>query len=907
MKTQRRRSPSAASEAEGEYLVEEEPRTELDFAQRVRQLREAEESLKRSREELAAKEREIRERSLELQHLAEELVRREDEVAARELALLTAVEQRSAGAVEGLADISGAPGVVAGERRLAEEARRLKEVAAQLRRREEEYAEKVRRFNIEAEAELRRRVNEILRRGRGGTGEGGEFLAREEEVRKREASLAAREDELRRKEANLLSREESLGKRESEIKAMEEELRRLKEETSEKAKELRRLEEELVQKSGALAEKEAMAKELDELRGELERRREEVRAKEKEVKVRFDEAERRYIELKEREERVRGMEEEVVRRDTEVRRREEEVANKEAEVLRREEAVEKKEAELRDREEGLRAKEEELRVERENLEAMKASMEAQRAAGAAEELEERARLLDERERALEQFNQELRAAEAINQKKEMELEERRRALEEAEAALQEKEKALAMETEALAADREAFSQREAEFLRQRAELEKFQEYLRTRALELDGTQKIQDRREESLKEEEGRISALRAELEKKKEELEALEKDLRYHEIHLLTLEEEIADCPYCSTMDGFITTMQLIADAKGLGADVTEAERYHKQARQALESGDFDKAATLNRNAMTLAKEAKQKYLHYGVKYIISGAETAVKSASQMGVDTSECEEMLKSAREALDRGEYESAEELARRAERTAILAEEKLRELVGTLERIETRLKEIQSYGVDLSEVESAVSAAKELMRERKRKEAQERLQGVEEIMLLSFRRHAAKLRDEARDLVMALKAENAEAGDAELFLGKAEEALLEGEYGKCIQCASEALRLANEARSAGAPGVVETRTMVPQTQAPAPAPGAVPGLRRGRVPPRVVAATMRIQGGEAGPRQPSAPAVAIPRGPASPGTPPGEYECPGCRSHFSVEDRRRPVLTKCPGCSMLLQLL
>ncbi|MGQ9583744.1 MAG: hypothetical protein ACUVV6_09600, partial [Thermoplasmatota archaeon] len=584
------------------------------------------------------------------------------------------------------------------------------------------------------------------------------------------------------------------------------------------------------------------------------------------------------------------------------------------------------------RERAAVAREEELRRGWEVLEAERAAREAQAgAAGAAaieaaeRDLETRTKLLDERERALEQFNQELRAAEAVNQKKERELEEAGRALEE-------RERGVEMETEALATDREALSQREMEFLRQKAELEKFQEYLRARSLELDNSQRTLEQREAALKEEERRASELRAELEKMRGDVESLEKDLRYHEIHLLTLEEEISDCPYCSTMDGFITTAQLIADAKGLGADTSEAEKYHKQARTALESGDFDKAATLNRNAMTLAKEAKQKYLHYGVKYIISGAETAVKSAGQMGAETAEPESLLREARQLLDKEDYDGAEQLARKAERMAILAEERLRELSGTLDRLEKRMEEVRVYGVDLTEVESAVSAARDLMKERKRAEAQARLQGVEEILLLSLRRHAARLRDEARERVLALKGSGADASDAELFLSTAEEKLLEGDYGRCIQCASEASRLASEALRALAPEQPALSTL---------SAGEAAGVRRGRVRPRVVAATTRVperdsrqrveptpiipvtprrerpvlaQPAPASPAQPGAypggtqaAPLAIPSGGGLPGSSPADYECPSCRGHFTVEDRQRPVLTKCPSCSMILRLV
>jgi hypothetical protein len=36
-------------------------------------------------------------------------------------------------------------------------------------------------------------------------------------------------------------------------------------------------------------------------------------------------------------------------------------------------------------------------------------------------------------------------------------------------------------------------------------------------------------------------------------------------------------------------------------------------------------------------------------------------------------------------------------------------------------------------------------------------------------------------------------------------------------------------------------------------------------------------------------------------------PKDYQCPTCHGYFTVEDPRRPVLTKCPGCTNLVRLV
>jgi DNA-directed RNA polymerase subunit RPC12/RpoP/tetratricopeptide (TPR) repeat protein len=464
-------------------------------------------------------------------------------------------------------------------------------------------------------------------------------------------------------------------------------------------------------------------------------------------------------------------------------------------------------------------------------------------------------------------------------------------------------------------------------------------------------------RESVLKAEEQRMDQLAEDIRKRKEEIDALDKDMRYKEIHLATLEEEIKDCPYCSAKDGFVTTMRAIAEAKALGADTSDAERLFKQARAALDSSSYEGAVQYARKAMILAREAKQKYLVYGVSYILSGAERAVRTAAQMGVDVSEAEGYLRSARESHDKKDYEAAESLAKRAERVAILAEDKVRELCGKLERTSKKLEEIKSYGVDLSEAEAEVQAAQALMKDRKQAEARARLEGLEEMAFLSFRREATRLLDEARDTIAAGRTDGVDLTDAEMFFAKAEERLAEGDYGKCIQCAREASRLSGEARaaSAGAPQEGASAETV---------------SRRARSRPRILAATARsstsepasspmviitpgaVPSPQAGPDSSAgntaAPAMAVAGGPAivtpavngvypaqgpdAASPPPGigvpqmpagaplriiaaqqagnptqrEYECPNCQNRFIVEDPRRPLAAKCPRCGAMMRL-
>ena len=1037
----------------------EEPSTELEMAQRVRQLRTTEDELRKTKDELGKREKELERKGEELRRLAEEYVKREDRlqerersIEGREEGLLRSTHTAAAAALEARTRT-----VEAAEKKNTADARNLKNYAEQLMKKEQEYNIRVKNFNEEAESELRGRVESLSRREQEATRRDQEVAARaqenarrEEELEKREKDsserfqeAARREDQVRFRLQELEGREKDIHKleldavrRQEEVKEEEasgaagQELARQEQELADRRKELEQLEgrlrsresglqeappasvavpgelarkeEELERKAEELAAREASLNarssaaaaapgegaRLEELGAELEAKREEMRVRNKELKIRQEELERRDVELKEGAERLRSREEQLasaqarmqaapaapaappqlgeeerIRLDAGLQRRDDELrARDEQFQLMAQQAMgtlHQREGELADREEKLRMEADRLGAlagelksrDEDSKEREDALQKGLRSVSDREELireiDDRTRILEEKERADEQFHQELRALDSILQKRTSEQEAQDRALRERE--------------DALTNDEDSLDKEKAEHLRLKHDIERGSESLRLRSLEIENGANSLAERESVLKAEEQRMDQLADEMRKKKEEIDVLGKDLRYKEIHLATLEEEIKDCPYCSAKDGFVTTMRAIAEAKGLGADTSDAERLFKQARSALDSSSYEGAVQYARKAMILAREAKQKYLVYGVSYILSGAERAVRSAAQTGVDVSEAEGYLKSARESHDRKDYEAAEMMARRAERVAILAEDKLRELSDKLDRTSKRLEEIRSYGVDLSEAETAVEAARALMKERKQAESRARLEGIEETALLSFRREATRLLDDARDSINTGRAGGFDLGDAEMFFAKAEERLAEGDYGKSIQCAREASRLSVEAKAAGpaqegtpaesGPRRIRSRPRILSVTARPPAADGTPAPIT-IITPAASAPALSVQepdaatapvapfgggpdtaapgmaGGNAAQAQDaagpapstvpnpvqapwgasqqamSAPRVIPPSQAAE--APPREYECPSCQNRFIIDDPRRPLTAKCPRCQTLMRL-
>ena len=766
----------------------------------------------------------------------------------------------------------------------------------------------------------------------------------------------------------------------------------------------------------------ALPPDIEATRKELDARKEELRLKGKELKRMKDELERRDVELKERENklaaggavvtaeaavvaapqgagdatlnaqaeeltqlgeslRVKG--DELVKQDEVIKAREaetakaqealnareQELAGKLAEVEAFKATFNEKEAGVKEREgkvqneaESLKAfaqemmrKAEDQKVREDNIQKMMTDVSEKEKI--IKEMDEKARRLDEREEAIEKYNDELKAMEGAL----------RRTAEEYVATgtdLKKKEDELASLKAAQDDVKQDLEKQEARTKAQLAELRSIEETLRTKATEVDRLQKGFADRENTIRNEEKRIADLTEVVKKDQSEIDALEKDLRSKEIHLVTLEDEIKDCPYCSVKEGFVATMRAIAEAKALGADVADAERLLKQARTALETENPDNAVSYNKKAIVMARDAKQKYLVYGVSYILSGAERTVRSVAQRGIDVSESERMLKSAREALEKKDYENAEGTARKAERTAILAEDKGQEVLGQLERVEKRMEEIRSFGGDVSDAEKTLQEARLLIKDKNLPDAKTRLTNAEETANGALRNFAARTRDEAQQVIAQAQREGKELSGANIFIQKAETKFNEGDYVKCIQCAREAQRLAMEAKpGTGAPSapvsvlrtggsqapivqvkrkekpkprVVGGPTGGAMTEQPAPQPQApgyppeqqdagvyqqqqLPGYQQAysqdtgtypqapaSYPPQDTAtyptATTQLQPPD--PTQQAASGYAT--YPPTMTAGPQGYECPTCHNMFSVEDPRRPVVTRCPSCGTLMKL-
>ncbi len=169
-----------------------------------------------------------------------------------------------------------------------------------------------------------------------------------------------------------------------------------------------------------------------------------------------------------------------------------------------------------------------------------------------------------------------------------------------------------------------------------------------------------------------------------------------------------------------------LVADADGLGADVSRANDLLQQARNALERTDHAEAVQLAGEAKGAAEQARLARIE-AIQGAIPMTQAVIQEAQNVGADVVEAERLLKQAEIALEAEDFVLVSELVRRAERTAMESQhyqiEKAMELRrrqvekahAMVESIEPTLIQGRRLGLDVARAEALLAKAREVLQD------------------------------------------------------------------------------------------------------------------------------------------------------------------------------------------------
>jgi len=166
------------------------------------------------------------------------------------------------------------------------------------------------------------------------------------------------------------------------------------------------------------------------------------------------------------------------------------------------------------------------------------------------------------------------------------------------------------------------------------------------------------------------------------------------------------------------------IREAANLGASVTMAEDAWRRGADTLDRGQLAAARERLSDAMTHAGEARTRRIRE-VEESLESVADHIALARNVGADPSEAEELLGKAREASGRGEYASAGDFLKRAERLAMKAQQRQIDRAMQLRQSQTEkalaiiaacepvLKEAESYDLSAAEVRTLLRQARDVV--------------------------------------------------------------------------------------------------------------------------------------------------------------------------------------------------
>jgi len=241
-----------------------------------------------------------------------------------------------------------------------------------------------------------------------------------------------------------------------------------------------------------------------------------------------------------------------------------------------------------------------------------------------------------------------------------------------EAAIVEKEEAVRRGTQLLLERRDDLDKRDSGLKTREndlrgiaSELEKQAKRLAEREGSMAGQRKALEDEEAKRKTRKDEFEAKFLDLAKREERLKSLENDFKVREQHILGIEMEIKECPYCNVKYEFEGIRDLLEEVRGYGLDVKELDQKYNEALIHLKKESYDMALDTARGILRDVKELRTEVLGKGLRYMLASTNSTIKQAREMGLDVKDADNLLKQARTAADRKDYKTAEYLAKEAE--------------------------------------------------------------------------------------------------------------------------------------------------------------------------------------------------------------------------------------------------
>lgn len=222
-----------------------------------------------------------------------------------------------------------------------------------------------------------------------------------------------------------------------------------------------------------------------------------------------------------------------------------------------------------------------------------------------------------------------------------------------------------------------------------------------------------------------------------------------------------------------------IIAEAKGSGIDVGDAQKMLSQAESMLEQNDYEKAYQLAQDAENLTKRSWETYRNQSTINAVEEVHSLLVDTSQLeGLDLGEATQILKRAEDKISMKDYDTALELASEAEDLILHQRESFATevLPTSIVNIRSQIHNLEGYGIETDEIKALMSEAENMFKEEEFGTAQRNLRVANEQLAKVERGY---FQEKVPDMIKEADALMADAGDMGLNLDDVRPMLLEAE--------------------------------------------------------------------------------------------------------------------------------
>ncbi|HEV8594517.1 MAG TPA: DUF5915 domain-containing protein, partial [Thermoplasmata archaeon] len=161
--------------------------------------------------------------------------------------------------------------------------------------------------------------------------------------------------------------------------------------------------------------------------------------------------------------------------------------------------------------------------------------------------------------------------------------------------------------------------------------------------------------------------------------------------------------------------TGEAVEQLRGLGAEVGPAEILLKDAREAYETGRFDKVEEIADNVRGTLERVQQESMAKQIEGKLSGLIQAIDKARAEGADVSRAEAFLVRIEDALQRKNFRAVDDFLRRADESIRDETKKtiLKRSQVEMERLTAMMVEAKAFGAESPEAESLLLRAREAL--------------------------------------------------------------------------------------------------------------------------------------------------------------------------------------------------